>query len=91
MAVREKEKIDIGWIAPGITDTIRLGLEKLPPIDPFSDIDSMLSPVLEDGDDQLSSACNLEVEQIEINVCRAGVGYEDEVSGDSERETNEVL
>ena len=45
--------------------------------------------MLEDADhDQLSSVCNLEVDQTEINGCRAGAGYEDEESDDSEGEAN---
>ena len=37
-----KEIIDSGWKAAGISDAVKLGSSKLPPIDPFHDIDPML-------------------------------------------------
>ena len=38
-----KEIIDSGWKAAGISDAAKLGSSRLPPIDPFHDIDSMLA------------------------------------------------
>jgi len=38
-----REIIDSGWKASGISDAIKLGSEKMPSIDPFKDIDPMLS------------------------------------------------
>ena len=48
-----KEIIDSGWKAAGISDAVKLGSSKLPPIDHFHDIDRML------GDESESSNCHL--------------------------------
>ena len=41
--------ITSGWRAAGILDAIELGSSALPLIDPFDDINSLLSTQLEDG------------------------------------------
>ena len=50
---KRKEIIDSGWNAAGISDAAKLGSSKLPPIDPFQDIDPMF------GDESESSNCHL--------------------------------
>ena len=42
-----KEIIDNGWKVAGISDALELGSSKMPSIDPFHDIDPMLSDDIE--------------------------------------------
>ena len=46
-----KEIIESGWRAAGILDALRLGSSKLPSIDPFEDIDPLLSAPVRDNNE----------------------------------------
>ena len=61
-----KEVIDSGWKSAGIFDAFELGLSKMPSIDPFQDIDPMLSNDVEQSDDShLLAICDVAVEEFE--------------------------
>ena len=60
-----RDIISGGWRAAGITDAINLGVENLPSIDPFDDIDPLVAPENDNNCDQLLQAIsNLTTEEI---------------------------
>ena len=55
-----KEVIDSGWKSAGIFDALELDSKKIPLIDPFEDIDPMLSHDVEQSDDShLLAICDV--------------------------------
>ena len=55
-----KEVIDSGWKSAGIFDALELDSKKIPLIDPFEDIDPMLSNDVEQSDDShLLAICDV--------------------------------
>ena len=61
-----KEIIDNGWKAAGISGALELGSSKMPSIDPFHDIDPMLSNGIEQPDD--SEKKNLQNQKGQYNT-----------------------
>ena len=62
-----KEVIESGWKAAGIYDAIKVGSEKMPPIDPFKDIDPLLNENSEPNNNQhLLPVCDITVEKFEL-------------------------
>ena len=61
-----KEIIDSGWKAAGISDAVKLGSSKLPPIDPFHDIDPMLGDESESSNRHLLALCDVTDEEFEL-------------------------
>ena len=59
-----KQIIESGWLSAGIRDSIRLGLNKLPSIDPFDDIDPMMETTIPEAN--LRSVCHLEEEEVGV-------------------------
>ena len=54
-----------GWKAAGITDAIRLGLNNLPSVDPFDEMDSMLQPSTASADqNQLVAISRITLQEI---------------------------
>ena len=53
-----KEIIFSGWQAAGISDAIRLGSNELPSVDPFNDIDPMISPEIPLSSENLEGFCD---------------------------------
>lgn len=88
-----REIIDSGWKASGISDAIELGSEKMPSIDPFKDIDPMLSENTEpDNNSHLLAVCDVTVEEFEL-LCGGKIQRNDAESGedtDSEWEVEEA-
>ena len=78
-----KEIIESWWRAAGISDALKLGLEKLPSIDPFSDI----APMLNDDDQSdaitLLALCDVTAEEF---LALSGPANDDKNDGDSEWE-----
>ena len=63
---KEKEIIDIGWKIAGIFDALEFGSSKMLSIDPFQDIDAMLSNDVEQSDDShLLAICDVTAEEFE--------------------------
>ena len=58
-----KEIIDSGWKAAGISDAVKLGSSKLPPFDPFHDIDPMLGNESESSNRHLLALCDVTAEE----------------------------
>ena len=62
-----KKIIDNGWKAAGISDALELGSSKMPSIDPFHDIDPIVSDDIEQFDDcHLLVICDVTVEKFEL-------------------------
>ena len=78
-----KEIIESGWRAAGILDALKLGLEKLPSIDPFSDIAPMLNDDDQSNEVTLLALCDVTAEEF---VALGGPAHDDESDGDSEWE-----
>ena len=72
-----KEIIDSGWKAAGISDAVKLGSSKLPPIDPFHDIDPMLGDESESINRHLLALCDVTAEEFEL-LCRKKLGPEND-------------
>ena len=73
---RKKETIESGWRAAGILDALKLGLEKLPSIDPFGDIAPMLNDDDQSDEITLLALCD-------VLAC-SGPANDDESDSDSE-------
>ena len=58
-----KEIIESGWRAAGILDALKLGLEKLPSVDPFSDIAPMLNDDDQSNEVTLLALCDVTAEE----------------------------
>ena len=72
-----KEVIDSGWKSAAIFEAFELGLGKIPSIDSFQDIDSMLSNDVEQSDDShLLVICNVAVEEFE-SLCGSKIQESD--------------
>ena len=86
-----KEIINSGWKAAGISDALELGSNKMPSIDPFDDIDPMLSHGNEQSDDcHLLAVCDVSAEQFE-ELCGRKIQESDDDTDDSEWEEAENL
>ena len=72
-----KEIIDRGWKAAGISDAVKLGSSKLPPIDPFHDIDPMLDDESESSNRHLLALCDVTAEEFEL-LCGKKLGPEND-------------
>ena len=84
-----KEIIDNGWKAAGISDALELGSSKMPSIDPFHDIDPMLSDDIEQPDDcHLLAICDVTVEEFDL-LCGSRIQDSDDETDDSEWEEAE--
>ena len=70
-----KEIIDSGWKAAGISDAVKLGSSKLPPIDPFHEIDPMLGDESESSNRHLLALCD--VKEFEL-LCDKKLGPEND-------------
>ena len=75
--LKGKEIIDSGWKAAGISDTVNLGSSKLPPIDPFHDIDPMLGDESESSNRHLLAFCDVTAEEFEL-LCGKKLGPEND-------------
>ena len=78
-----KEIIESGWWAAGILDALKLGLEKLPSIEPFSDIAPMLNDDDQFNEVTLLALCDVTMEEF---VALGAPAHDDESDGDSEWE-----
>jgi hypothetical protein len=61
--------IKSGWRAAVITDAINLGLENLPSIDPFEEIDPMVdssASIIDRDNQQLTAVANLNADELSI-------------------------
>ena len=86
-----KEIINSGWKGAGISDALELGSSKMPSIDPFDDIDPMLSDCNEQCDDRhLLAVCDVSAEQFEA-LCSRKIQESDDDTDDSEWEEAENL
>ena len=72
-----KEIIDSGWKAAGISDTVKLGSSKLPPIDPFHDIDPMLDDESVSSNRHLLALRDVTAEEFEL-FCGKKLGPEND-------------
>ena len=61
-----KEIIDSGWKVTGISDAVKLGSSKLPPIDPFHEIDPMLGDESESSNCHLLALCDVTTQEFEL-------------------------
>ena len=81
--------LDNGWKAAGISDALEIGSSKMPSIDPFHDIDPMLSDDIEQpGDCHLLAICDVTVEEFEL-LCGSRIQDSDDGTDDSEWEEAE--
>ena len=78
-----KEIIESGWWTAGILDALKLGLEKLPSINPFSDIAPMLNDDDQSDEVMLLALCDVTVEEF---VALGGPANDNKSDGDSEWE-----
>ena len=82
-----KEIIDSGWKAAGIPDAVKLGSSKLPPTDPFQDIDPMLGDESESSNRHLLAVCDVTAEEFKL-LCGKKVGPEnDDAVADDETDS----
>ena len=72
-----KEIIHSGWKAAGISDAVKLGSSKLPPIDPFHDIDPMLGDESESSNRHLLALCDVTTEEFKL-LCGKKLGPEND-------------
>ena len=80
-----------GWKDAGICDALELGSSKMPSIDPFDDIDQMLSDGNEQSDDRhLLAVCDVSAEQFEA-LCGRKIQESDDDTDDSEWKEAENL
>ena len=63
---KDKEIIDSGWKAAGISDAVKLGSSNLPPIDPFNDIDPILPTEGETGNQHLLPISDISPEEFNL-------------------------
>ena len=64
---RSCDIIKNGWKAAGITSAIRLGLNNLPSVDPFDEMDSMVQPSTASADqNQLVAISRINLEEIQM-------------------------
>ena len=84
--------IKSGWRAAGITDAINLGLQNLPSIDPFDDIDPMLNPIVDIADQNnqvIKAVANLTVDELTLVVSNEPTSDNDSDDSDWEDPANE--
>ena len=74
---KEKEIIDSREKAAGISDAAQLGSSKLPPIDPFHDINPMLGDESESSSRHLLALCDVMAEEFEL-LCVKKLGPEND-------------
>ena len=55
-----------GWKAPGIYDAIRLGLDKLPSMDPFHEIDPLVDEDVTLVASNLNALCQLNEKELDV-------------------------
>ena len=72
-----KEIIDSGWRAACISDAIKLGSSKLPPINPFHDIDPRLGDESESSNRHLLALCDVTTNEFEL-LCGKKLGPEND-------------
>ena len=72
-----KEIVDRGWKAAGISDTVKLVSSKLPPIDPFHNIDPMLGDENESSNHHLLALYDVTAEEFEL-FCGKKLGPEND-------------
>ena len=72
-----KEIIDREWKGVGISDAVKLGSSKLPPIDPFHDIDPMLGDKSVSSNRHLLALCDITAEEFEL-ICGKKLGPEND-------------
>ena len=63
---KRKRTIDSGWKAADVSDAVKLGSSKLPPINPFHDIDPMLGDESESINRHLLALCDVTTEEFEL-------------------------
>ena len=80
-----KEIIDNGWKAAGIADAVRLGLSKLPRIDPFNDIDPILEGEPDIGNQKFLPIADISLEEF-VLLCRRGFDVIADNSSDEDSE-----
>ena len=86
---KRKEIIDSGWKSAGIFDALQLGSSKMPSIDPFQNIDPILSNNIEKSDDShLLAICDVTAEEFEA-LCGSKIEESDDDDTDSEWEEAE--
>ena len=85
-----KEIIDNGWKAARIADAVRLGLSKLPPIDPFNDIDPILEGESDMGNQKFLPLADISPEEFELLCGRGGDVIADN-SSDEDSEWEEEM
>ena len=85
-----KEIIDNGWKAAGIADTVRLGLSKLPRIDPFNDIDPILEGEPDMGNQKFLPITDISPEEF-VLLCRRGVDVIADNRSDEDSEWEEEM
>ena len=73
---------------PGIYDALVLGSSKMPSIDPFHDVDSMLSDDIKQLNCHLLAICDVTVEEFDL-LCGSKIQDSDDDTDDSEWEAAE--
>ena len=68
-------KRNSGWKAADISDAVKLGLSKLPPIDPFHNIDPTLGDESESSNCHLLTLCDVTAKEFEL-LCGKKLGPE---------------
>ena len=64
-----KDTTDSGWKSTGIFDALELGSSKMPSIDPFQDIDTMVSNDVDQSDDSnLLAICDVTAEEFDEDI-----------------------
>ena len=76
-----KKNIMSGWRAAGIQDAVKLGLNNLPTVDPFSDLDLMLDGSISDGQN-LDALCHMSEDEIVSGYSRTE--NEDDIDSEDE-------
>ena len=74
--------MDSGWKAAGISDAVKLGSSKLPPIDLFHDIDLMLGDGSESSNRHLLALCDVTAQEFELCGKKLGPENDDAVTDD---------
>ena len=72
-----KEMIDSRWKAAGISDAVKLGSSKLPPIVLLHDIDPMLGDESESSNRHLLALCDVMAKEFEL-LCGKKLGPEND-------------
>ena len=77
MTTSKGKEVNSGWKAAGISDAVKLDSSKLPPIDPFRDIDLILGDESESSNRHLLALCDVTVEEFEL-LCGKKLGPEND-------------